>query len=205
MEQILRQVAYKVRISDLLNNKYEVQEGEWQPNYIAIGGKKVSRVNIIANVIDKQDTERLSSASIDDGSGNISARCFNENTKILRDIVVGDTILILGKPRMNNNEVFIVAEIVKKLDNPLWLQARKKELEKEGREIREIKKNDEDNASTGKIINLIRNLDKGEGASQTEVIENCGLSLEESEKIIKKLISEGEIYQPKINRLKTIE
>ena len=61
-EQILRQVAYKVYISDILNNAYVVQQGEWEPNYVDIAGKKVSRVNIIANVVDKQDTERLSSA-----------------------------------------------------------------------------------------------------------------------------------------------
>src|SRR3989339_833914 len=134
-EQILRQVAYKVYISDILNNTYVVQQGEWEPNYVDVAGKKVSRVNIIANVIDKQDTERLSSAVIDDGSGTISARCFNENTKILRNIVVGDTILVVGKPRMNNNEMFIVVEIARKLENSLWLQARKKELEKEGKTL----------------------------------------------------------------------
>jgi len=207
-EQILRQVAYKVYISDILNNAYIVQQGEWEPNYVAIAGKKVSRVNIIANVIDKQDTERLSSAVIDDGSGTISARCFNENTKILRNLAVGDTILLIGKPRKNNNEAFIVAEIAKKLDSPLWLQVRKKELGKEGKDqtakVQDVSV-DETNTARGKILGLIRSLDKGDGALQIEVVRNSGLDIETAEKNIKELLEEGEIYQPKINRLKTIE
>jgi len=204
-EQSLRQIAYKVWISDLLKNKYEVKQGEWEPNYLIINDKKVSRVNIIANVIEKQDTERLSSAVIDDGSGNISARCFNESTKILRDVVVGNTVLIVGRPRMNNNEMFLVVEIARKLDSPLWLQARKKELEKEGRLLQQSEDFEETDSKRGKIIKLIRSLDKGEGASQSEVIKKSGLNLEDSEKILKELLQEGEIYQPKINMLKTIE
>lgn len=207
-EQILRQVAYKVCISDILNNAYVVQQGEWEPNYVDIAGKKVSRVNIIANVIDKQDTERLSSAVVDDGSGTISARCFNENTRILRNIAVGDTILLIGKPRKNNNESFIVAEIAKRLDSPLWLQVRKKELGKEGKSPAVKLPNariDETNTARGKILELIRTLDKGDGALQIEVVQNSGLDTETAEKNIKALLEEGEIYQPKINHLKTIE
>ncbi|MBS3145241.1 hypothetical protein J4414_00345 [Candidatus Woesearchaeota archaeon] len=204
-EQNIRQIAYKVWIADLLRNKYEARQGEWEPNYIDVNGKKISRVNIIANVVEKQDTERLSSAVIDDGSGNISARCFNENTKILRNIVVGDTILVVGKPRMNNNEMFIVVEIARKLENSLWLQARKKELEKEGKTLPEAENIEETDSKRGKIMKLVRNFDKGDGALQEEVIEKSGLSIDDSKKVIKELLEEGAIYQPKINRLKTIE
>ena len=204
-EQNIRQIAYKVWIADLLRNRYETRQGEWEPNYIDVNGKKISRVNIIANVVEKQDTERLSSAVIDDGSGNISARCFNENTKILRNIVVGDTILVVGKPRMNNNEMFIVVEIARKLENSLWLQARKKELEKEGKTLPEAENIEETDSKRGKIMKLVRNFDKGDGALQEEVIEKSGLSIDDSKKVIKELLEEGAIYQPKINRLKTIE
>ena len=204
-EQNIRQIAYKVWIADLLRNKYEARQGEWEPNYIDVNGKKISRVNIIANVVEKQDTERLSSAGIDEGSGNISARCFNENTKILRNIVVGDTILVVGKPRMNNNEMFIVVEIARKLENSLWLQARKKELEKEGKTLPEAENIEETDSKRGKIMKLVRNFDKGDGALQEEVIEKSGLSIDDSKKVIKELLEEGAIYQPKINRLKTIE
>lgn len=204
-ESSLRQTAYKVYISDLLNNEYVVQQGEWEPNYMDINGKKVSRVNIIANIIDKQDTERLSSAIIDDGSANISIRCFNENTKIMRNLVVGDTILVIGKPRKNNEEIFIVAEIAKKLDNPSWLQVRKKELEKEGKIATQKVEVDEGNTDNAKILDLIRKLDQGDGALQSEVVEESGLDAESAEKSIKELLKDGEIYQPKINMLKTIE
>jgi len=54
-------------------------------------------------------------------------------------------------------------------------------------------------------MKLVRNFDKGDGALQEEVIEKSGLSIDDSKKVIKELLEEGAIYQPKINRLKTIE
>ena len=37
-----RQVAFKVAIGDLLENRYIKEEG-WLPNYISVGDKKVAR------------------------------------------------------------------------------------------------------------------------------------------------------------------
>ena len=49
-----RQIAYKIRIKDILEGKYVKEEG-WNPNYIVTANEKeVSRVNIIGIVIDKQ-------------------------------------------------------------------------------------------------------------------------------------------------------
>ena len=50
-----RQVAYKTAISDILKADYVKEEGEWVPNYVKIGDKKVSRVNILAVVVGKQN------------------------------------------------------------------------------------------------------------------------------------------------------
>ena len=35
-----RQVAYKVKINDILKGEYIKEEGEWSPNYIVIEDKK---------------------------------------------------------------------------------------------------------------------------------------------------------------------
>lgn len=210
-----RQTAYKVWISDLLNNEYVIQQGEWEPNYIGVNGRKVSRVNIVATVIDRQDTDLVSSITLDDGTGSITTRCFNENTKILRDIKIGDLVMVVGRPRENNNQRFIVTEIAKRLSNPLWTQVRKLELEKQGaipkKEgfIKEAVVNQTDTKevddSRKTMLKLIRSVDDGNGANVDEVIKKSGIDEEEVRKIIRGLLEQGEIYENRPNRLKTIE
>jgi hypothetical protein len=124
-----RQVAFKVRIMDLIKGEYIEQEG-WKPNYIVVGDKQVSRINIIAGVIDKQIGESLSTLTIDDGSGNIQVRAFKEDSFRLREIEIGDVVVVVGRPRKSANQYFISYEIVRKLD-PLWAKVRMKELEVE--------------------------------------------------------------------------
>ena len=68
-----RQTAFKVLISDLINGNYVQQEG-WQPNYFQVGDKQISRINLMAAVIDKQTSESLITITLDDGSGNMQAK-----------------------------------------------------------------------------------------------------------------------------------
>mgnify|MGYP003980217591 FL=1 len=84
----IRQTAYKVWISDLINGEFVKPEGEWTPSYIQVRDNKVSRANIIANVIMnyKNDESTYVSLTLDDGSDNISLKAWNEDTKILEDI-----------------------------------------------------------------------------------------------------------------------
>ena len=39
--QQIRQIAYKVRIFDLVNGEYVQKSGEWEPNYVSIGDKNI--------------------------------------------------------------------------------------------------------------------------------------------------------------------
>src|SRR3989338_7527293 len=91
---VKREIAYKVRIKDVLDGKYIKEEG-WTPNYILTSdGRRVSRVNIIAVVVSK-NTDNLNYALVlDDGSGRISIRSFDSG-KILDDFDIGDIILII--------------------------------------------------------------------------------------------------------------
>jgi len=210
-----RQTAYKAWISDLLKNEYIVRHGDWEPNYVNINGKQVSRVNIIAAVVDKHDTDLVSSATLDDGTGSITTRCFNENTKILKNVKIGDLVLVIGRPRENNNQRFIVTEIAKKLDNPLWVRVRKLELEGEGNIPKEeILIKEEVSKQTAKeesddprkvVIRLIKEIDDGNGASVDDIIKKLESNEEDTKKIIRGLLEQGEIYENRPNRLKTIE
>lgn len=201
MDEFQRQTAYKVRVGDLINNEYIRQSGEWEPNYITVNGLKVSRANIIASVIDKQESDLMSSISVDDGSGNINVRCFNELTVLLKDIQVGDLVLVIGRPRENNGQIFVAGEIVKKLSDPSWSKLRKLELgEFKGNGVSVEKEN-----VKKKVLDIINELDEGEGADVDQVILKSGLGESDMEGILKDFLEQGEIYEPKPGRVKSIE
>lgn len=215
-----RQVAYKVRIDDIIKGEYVKEEGEWVPNYIRIGDKKASRVNLIAVVVSKHDLENTNYQSmiIDDGSGRISIRSFDEGNNF-NNIGVGDFVLVVGRPREYFNEKYIVLEIFKKIKDPMWVEVRKLELggnkeskkepimnerpEEAGKEeaIDADKTSGEDMAK--RIFKLIKEEDRGSGADTQEVITKSNIN--EAERIITRLLEEGEVFEIKPGKLKILE
>ena len=132
MQQNLRQTAYKVWIKDLVSSEYVKEEGEWKPNYLKIRDKNVSRVNIIANIITtfKNPDNTYASLTLDDGSETIRVKAFRDDISLLENIKPGETILIIGRPREYQNEIYIIPEIIKTVTNPDWVKIRKLELMK---------------------------------------------------------------------------
>ncbi len=199
-----RQIAYKVKIKDIISSRYVKEEG-WQPNYIISDGKKISRVNLIGVIVDKQFEFDREIAVIDDGSGKITIRTFND--KSLDSLKIGEVVLIIGRPKEYNNEKYIMPEILKKIKNKKWINFRKKELgtEKEKKEEEEkIEKEEKKVESPSeKVFNLIKKLDMGDGVEFNELINK--IKIKEAEKIINNLLSEGEIFQNKPGKLKILE
>ncbi len=217
MEIKKRQVAYKVKINHILKGEYVKEEGEWTPNYIMLGDKKISRVNLMAVAVAKQNLENTNyqNLMIDDGSGRISIRSFDENNNF-NNIEVGDIILVIGRPREYLNEKYIVSEILKKINDPLWVELRKLELsdkkaveedhtdnnksDVKKEEVKEEKIEDDINT---KIFNLIKESDNGEGADTEDIIKKS--NLEKAEEIITKLLEQGEVFEIKPGKLKVLE
>ena len=129
MEERKRQVAYKVWIVDLLNSEYVKTMGEWDPNYLKVRDLQVSRVNVVATVIGKIPGEGFTVMDIDDSSGSVSLRAWNDEVKLFQGVEVGDFVTVVGRVRDYNGKIYIVPEIVRKVD-PSWLKLRKIELEK---------------------------------------------------------------------------
>jgi len=207
-----RQIAYKVRIKDILNGKYIKEEG-WKPNYVAAeDGRNISRINLIGVIVDKQFEFEKGVLVIDDGSGKIMIRSFDDNNK-LNDLNIGEAVLIIGRPREYNNEMFIMPEIIKKIKNDKWIDFRRLELEKNdgnhkiekipGNYLMEEIKEEREKSPSEKIFDLIRKLDLGNGAEFDEVVNMS--NIKEAEKIINNLLIEGEIFQNKPGRLKVLE
>ena len=222
-----RQTAYKIWVSNILNNKLiKEEDGEFKQSYIIINNKKIIRVNIIATVvqISKSTEKQYISIIIDDTSGQIRIKTWNEDTALLNDLNVADTILLIGRVREYNQEIYITPEIVKQVD-PLFELQRKLELMqdlnlKENPLIKETENTySENNAAATliteeriqqpieqlkrKVINIIEKLDKDNGADMLDIIKESKLEKLLLDKVIEELIKQGDIYQIAQNKLKT--
>tara|TARA_Y100000031_G_C8247023_1_gene398596 strand:- start:247 stop:882 length:636 start_codon:yes stop_codon:yes gene_type:complete len=201
-----RQTAYKIRIKDILGSKYITTEG-FNPNYLEVRGQEISRINIIGIVVQKSGLDNYKTLIIDDGSEKISARVF-ENNSLFDKVGINDFALIIGRPREFANEKYILIEIIRKID-PIWAKVRKLELEKDITEDGvfsdtedSIKENVVDLSPTNKIVKLIKELDKGGGASIEDISSK---EIKDFDKIIDILLKQGNIFEIKPGKLKVLE
>lgn len=228
----IRQTAYKIWISDLVNGEFINPEGEWDPSYVKIKDLNVSRVNIIANAIDKYKNEDSNyiSLTLDDGSDNISLKTWNEDSKLLNNIEIGDMILVIARVKEYNNKIYLTPEIVRKLDKPEWMILRKKELISEYGERTQgtnsqqkdneqefqddmlpkiteesIFEEEPSNALRQKLLNTIEKNDKGDGADLAKVIFESKIKESKAQNLIYDLLKEGEIFEIKTGRVKLIQ
>ena len=135
MPLMKRQTAFKLNIRQILESEKDILDGKFKmlfvPNRNDKNKKEISRVNLIANVIEKfiSDDRRFASLKLDDASGQIRIKTFGGECKKVENIEIGDTVRIVGWIRFYNAELYVIPEIIKKIA-PEWLLARKLELEK---------------------------------------------------------------------------
>ncbi len=202
-----RQVAYKVRVSDVLNASFD--KDNVYATYIKLNNTDVSRINIIATLVYKTEDFSYASAIIDDGSGRISLRGF-ENRLIFSKADVGDVVLVIGRIREFNNEKYIMPEILKKISLE-WMNVRKLELMKNDKIKLEATSSEIQNSNLGEevanineeIYLLIKRLDTGDGVAIDDVIKKFNNA--EAEKILNILLEKGDIFEVKPGKLKVLE
>jgi len=225
-----RQIAVKIYIADLILGTY-IQEVEQNPNYLqTIHNQKIYRLNVIAIIIQKEILGTITNFLMEDSTGTIVARFFEEN-KYLERFKVGDVVLVVGKVRTYNQEKYISPEIIKKV-SPLWLKMRLKELKlpsvEENKELKidlgnqiqqkrqqpiistvqqdKLQEEDvvEDNIILPyqKITQLIQDLDVGEGVRIEEIMEKS--PLQNTEEIIETMLKNGDIFQNSPGKVKVL-
>ena len=144
--------AEKVSVRELEEGEY-IEEKEHNPNYIITSeNKKIFRINIIATLVHKELRGSVTSVLIDDGTGKIILRLFEENKTSL-NLEVGDVVQVIGKIRIFNQEKYIFPEIIKKI-NGAWLKVRFLELQKENKqaEKKSIEKIEKIEGKKGEVI-----------------------------------------------------
>jgi RPA family protein len=209
-----RETAYKLRIGEILNGTpiiEDVRGEEGTPNkerfrFLEISEKRIIRVNLLANVIDKFNSEgdkKFATLTVDDATGQIRLKLFGEDISKFENLNQGDTILIIGLLRSYNNELYISPEIIKKID-PKYLLIRK--LEKEKNQNNEPKNSDGNgqiDSLRGEIIKTLQSSEDSNGIETEQIIlklKSSDPSAINSEII--KLIEDGVIFEPRPGRVR---
>ncbi|MEM2932717.1 MAG: OB-fold nucleic acid binding domain-containing protein [Candidatus Pacearchaeota archaeon] len=211
---MLRRTAFKVWIENLNKAKQIFDAGRFIG--VEFNGQIVSRVNVIANVIDKFQGENFTIITVDDSTGIIEVRDF-ENA--LKNIEIGDVVLVIGTLKSYNEKIYLAREIVKKV-HPLWLAARKLELEKlyglktkeetketkasDGEKINQERINQENEELKEAILKIVKNKEEiGEEVIVEDIYLELNYPIEEIKKAIEQLIDEAKIYEPRPGIIKT--
>jgi uncharacterized protein len=198
-----REVAYKVRISDILDSQFHKDDAS--AGHIKFNGNTISRVNIIANLVSKSEESQYSNGILDDGTGKILLRTF-EPTQMFSQLDVGDFVLLVGKVREFNNEKYIIPEALKKIEDFGWVNLRKLELGNllnvEKVEAKEVVE-DDGITTRDKICDLIKKIDSGDGAAFDDILNSA--NDKDAEKIINRLLENGDIFEVRPGKLKVLE
>lgn len=201
--QFKRNVAHKLRISDILLGKPVMADERF--SFLELGDKRIIRVNIIGNIVDKFESEgdrKYIFFKLDDGSGQISLKVFGDDIAKFKDVTQGLTVLVIGTLRNWNNETYLQPEIIKEQDTK-YLLVRKLELEKLQPQRTTIIEKSQIIAIKDKILDLIKNAEDDGGIEREQII----IKLKEGSpeiinQEIKKFLEEGIIFEPRPGKVR---
>lgn len=204
--QFKRNIAYKLRIGDLLNGKPILNEDRF--SFLELGDKKIVRVNVVGNIVDKYESSGESKYiffTLDDGSGQIKLKVFGDDAEKFRDVNQGETVVVIGVLRHWNNETYMQPEIVR-MQDPKYLLVRKLEIEKERSENASLSGPLERNqvvALRDKLLDRIKS-SEDEGGIEVDklIIEIRDASPDMINQETKKLIEDGIVFEPRPGKVR---
>jgi len=195
-----RNTAYKLRIGDVLKGVPMITEGKFL--FLELGDRKVVRVNILANCVDKfiqEGEKQFGSLTVDDASGQLKLKVFGEDIDRVKDIMQGDTLQIIGNMREWNGEIYMIPEVVKKVD-ARWLLVRKLEIQNARKDLPVGEKGD--NSLKNQVLDKIKGAESDGGIDRETLVMDIEAAPEAIESETKKLLEDGLIYEPRPGRLR---
>jgi hypothetical protein len=213
MPQYARQTAVPCTLLEITRGSWVQNEG-LVPSGVHSNRGLISRASILGVIIGKNDSEIV----MDDGTSTINVRSFDAKPVPVY-AQVGDIVHVIGRPREFYGQRYLVLEICKKIRNAAWVQYRKHELEcmmsvpaqvavqpvitehYAEQPMQQIVVQETAKNPFELIVQKIRELDSGSGVMVDDLL---GI-VPESEKFIRTLIEEGEIFEIKPGRVKVLE
>ena len=200
--ELRRNTAIKCVIKELVDGIFVGRREELQSPYvISPFARKIARARVMANVVDMYVNKEkgFGFLVLDDGTATVRAKSFS-GIKMLESVKVGDLVDVIGKVRKSGDEVWISAEIVRKVEDPNFETLRALEVTKQLREQEEkIRKIEEVMHTTSDVDELIEMLsdsvDRDTVLAYVELKEKKG---EEKEEI-------GDVEEKVLNLIKELD
>ena len=177
--EVKRLTAKKASITELINGRF-IRRSGFESSYVLTNlGRRLSRVRVLGLIVDKfiSPDERYSTITLDDSTETIRLKSFI-NVKIFDGFGSGDLVDIFGKLREYNGEIYIMPEIIKKLDSNfetlrlLELEEISKEQREKIKKIRELQKQTSDLNELKISVKEFMPLEDAEGILEAqEIIE----------------------------------
>lgn len=115
-----RLTATKTKIKEISGGSFVKQEG-FNPNYVlAKDGLRLSRVRVLATIVDKfvSDTGKFASLTLDDGTDTVRAKIFNAMS-LIDGLEKGDVVDMVGRVKEYQDEVYLAPEIIWKTETAM--------------------------------------------------------------------------------------
>lgn len=119
-----------MKIEDLTKGEYN-RTPEGEPNSLTtLWGEELLRVNLIGTVIDKfvREDGDYATLHLDDGTGTIRAKAWSEDAGEIEKFEIGNVVNVIGKVREYNEEIHLVPEVIREVQNPNWELLREVEI-----------------------------------------------------------------------------
>ena len=197
-----RNIAYKFRIGELLIGKPVMNEERF--SFLELGDKKIVRVNIIGNIVDKYDSQgetKFLSLTLDDGSGQIKLKAFGEDLNKFSKIGQGQTVVVIGVLRHWSNELYVYPEVIREQDTR-YLLIRKLEIEK-ARSVSSPIQKTQIIAIKDRLLEAIKKAEENGGIEKDNLIMNLrDISPQIINQETQKLLEEGIIFEPRPGKVR---
>jgi DNA replicative helicase MCM subunit Mcm2 (Cdc46/Mcm family) len=199
---IERATSYKLGILEIMN-------GNWKGEGLHINGMEIKRARVMGTVVQKyvSDDKNYGFLVLDDETETIRIKAFKEEMSLIEGISAGDFAEVIGKVRKYNEEVYISPAIVVRIDNPNTYFLRKIELMKgfsPQKNLEVVEDYFADDKKKGEILHLMKELDKGDGASFDKISEEIKMDKKDVEMVLYALLKDGQIYEPRQRRYRVL-
>ncbi|KUO39644.1 MAG: hypothetical protein AVW06_03450 [Hadesarchaea archaeon DG-33-1] len=235
----MRSIAHKVKIEDLVKGKY-VRSSETEPSHLLTPwDQRILRAHAIATVIDKfiSEDQNYGTLRIDDGSETIRLKAWRQDVQTLADFKVGDLVDVIGRVREYEGEVYLVPDVITRVEDPNWELVRELEILRAKRQALaqgrrpqpepkpEVRRLEVEVPSPGaapvveeieeplpevpedlkkKALAAFDKLDRVEGVAPLDLAAELDLSQAGVDDVLRVLIADGEIFEPKVGKFRRL-
>lgn len=114
-----RMTAVRASVSDIVNGTFLDDDGA---RVVSPYGVELRRVALVGYIVDRQTGQgNYASITIDDGTETIKAKSWGTEASSLDEVNTSTLVLLIGKVREYEGEVYIVPEIVSELKDPNFM------------------------------------------------------------------------------------